>query len=53
MKLRFAPYSLELTDVFTIASGSRNSAPAMLTEIEYDLYVKNIQTNVDDNRHTL
>lgn len=36
MKLRFAPYTLELKDVFTIASGSRSTTPAMLTEIEYN-----------------
>ena len=36
MKLRFVPYTLELKDVFTIASSSRSTTPAMLTEIEYD-----------------
>jgi L-alanine-DL-glutamate epimerase-like enolase superfamily enzyme len=36
MKLRFRPYTLELKHVFTIATSSRTTTPAMLTEIEYD-----------------
>lgn len=36
MKLRFCPYTLELKHVFTIATSSRTTTPAMLTEIEYD-----------------
>ena len=36
MRLRFRPYTLELKHVFTIATSSRTTTPAMLTEIEYD-----------------
>lgn len=36
MKLTFKPYTLELKHVFTIATSSRTTTPAMLTEIEYD-----------------
>ncbi len=36
MKFRFRPYTLELKHVFTIATSSRSTTPAMLTEIEYD-----------------
>lgn len=36
MKLTFKPYTLELKHVFTIATSSRSTTPAMLTEIQYD-----------------
>ena len=36
MKLRFAPYTLELKHAFTIATNSRTSTPAMLVEVERD-----------------
>jgi L-alanine-DL-glutamate epimerase-like enolase superfamily enzyme len=36
MKLTFHPYILELKHVFTIATSSRSTTPAMLTEIEYN-----------------
>jgi L-alanine-DL-glutamate epimerase-like enolase superfamily enzyme len=41
MKLRFKPYDLHLKHVFTLASGSRNITPVMLTEIEFDNMVGN------------
>ncbi|MGK6351669.1 dipeptide epimerase [Parapedobacter sp. DT-150] len=34
--LRYRPYTLALKHVFTIASGSRNTTPVVLTELEYD-----------------
>lgn len=34
--LRYRPYTLELRHVFTIAAGSRNTTPVVLTELEYD-----------------
>lgn len=36
LKLRFRPYNLELTHVFTVASFSRKTTPIVLTELEYD-----------------
>lgn len=36
MILRFKPYELHLKYVFTLASGSRNTTPVMLTEIEFE-----------------
>lgn len=36
MKLTFRPYTLELRHVFTLATTSRTTTPAMLTEIEYE-----------------
>jgi L-Ala-D/L-Glu epimerase len=36
MILRFKPYELHLKHVFTLASGSRNTTPVMLTEIEFE-----------------
>ncbi len=36
LELTFRPYNLELRHVFTIASNSRTSTPAMLTELKYD-----------------
>jgi L-Ala-D/L-Glu epimerase len=36
MELRFKPYELQLKHVFTIAEGSRNTTPVMLTEIVFD-----------------
>ena len=36
IELTFRPYNLELRHVFTIASNSRTSTPAMLTELKYD-----------------
>ena len=36
LKLRFRPYSLELTHTFTVAEMSRNTTPVVLTELEYD-----------------
>ncbi|MCX6320885.1 MAG: dipeptide epimerase [Bacteroidia bacterium] len=36
MILRFKPYELHLKHVFTLASGSRNTTPIMLTEIEFE-----------------
>ena len=36
MILRFEPYNLQLRHVFTIASGSRTSTPAMLTTIAFN-----------------
>ena len=36
VKLRFRPYTLELKHAFGIASNTRTSTPAMLTEIEHD-----------------
>ncbi|MCE5347491.1 MAG: dipeptide epimerase [Bacteroidales bacterium] len=36
IKLRFRPYELNLQHVFTLASSSRSTTPAMLTEIEYE-----------------
>lgn len=35
MKLSFEPYTLELKNVFTIATSSRTTTPVMLTKIEY------------------
>src|SRR5690606_28114151 len=34
--LRYRPYTLELRHVFTLAAGSRNTTPVVLTELEYD-----------------
>ena len=36
MTLEFKPYELHLKHVFTLASGSRTTTPAMLTEIRYE-----------------
>jgi L-alanine-DL-glutamate epimerase-like enolase superfamily enzyme len=36
MKLQFWPYELHLKHVFTLASGSRQTTPAMLTEIRFE-----------------
>src|SRR3972149_2631203 len=36
MSMKFKPYVLQLKHVFTLASGSRNTTPVMLTEITYD-----------------
>ncbi|MEW5797383.1 MAG: dipeptide epimerase [Bacteroidota bacterium] len=36
MKLSFRPYTLELRHTFTVATMSRTTTPAVLTEIEYD-----------------
>ena len=36
LKLHFEPYDLQLRHVFTLASSSRTTTPAMLTRIEYD-----------------
>lgn len=36
LTLRYRPYELQLRHVFTLASGSRNTTPVMLTEIEFD-----------------
>ena len=36
MTLQFSPYELHLKHVFTLASGSRSTTPAMLTEIRYE-----------------
>ena len=36
MSLQFRPYELHLKHVFTIAEGSRNTTPVMLTEISYE-----------------
>jgi L-alanine-DL-glutamate epimerase-like enolase superfamily enzyme len=36
LKFRFKPYTLQLKNVFTIATSSRSTTPVMLTEIEYD-----------------
>jgi L-Ala-D/L-Glu epimerase len=35
LTLRFKPYDLQLKHVFTIAEGSRNTTPVMLTEIAF------------------
>lgn len=37
--LRFVPYTLEMKHVFTVASFSRSTTPAVLTELEYEDYV--------------
>ena len=34
--LRFAPYTLEMRHVFTVASFSRTTTPVVLTELEYE-----------------
>lgn len=34
--LRFAPFTLEMKHVFTVASFSRSTTPVMLVELEYD-----------------
>lgn len=34
--LHFAPYTLEMKHTFTIASGSRNTTPVVLTALEYE-----------------
>lgn len=34
--LRYRPYTLELRHVFTLAAGSRNTTPVVLTELEFD-----------------
>jgi len=36
MKLRFSPYLLEFKHPFTIAAGSRNSTPIVITELEHE-----------------
>jgi L-Ala-D/L-Glu epimerase len=36
MELKFQPYELRLKHIFTLASGSRSTTPAMLTEIRYE-----------------
>jgi L-alanine-DL-glutamate epimerase-like enolase superfamily enzyme len=36
MKLRYAPYTLELKHAFTIATSSRTTTPVMLVEVEQD-----------------
>ncbi len=36
MKLSYRPYTLELRHTFTVATMSRTTTPAVLTEIEYD-----------------
>jgi L-Ala-D/L-Glu epimerase len=36
MKLTFKPYTLTLRHVFTIATSSRSTTPAVLTQVEYD-----------------
>lgn len=36
MKIRFAPYTLELKHTFTIATSSRTTTPVMLVEVEKD-----------------
>ncbi len=36
LKFRFSPYTLELKHAFGIASGTRNTTPVMLTEIEWE-----------------
>lgn len=36
MSFRFRPYTLQLKDVFTIATSSRTTTPIVLTEVEYD-----------------
>jgi L-Ala-D/L-Glu epimerase len=36
MKLRFHPYTLELTHAFTLATSSRRTTPVMLVEVEKD-----------------
>jgi L-Ala-D/L-Glu epimerase len=36
LKFRFKPYTLQLKNVFTIATSSRTTTPVVLTEIEYD-----------------
>ncbi|MDR3627031.1 MAG: dipeptide epimerase [Ignavibacteriaceae bacterium] len=38
LKLKYYPYTLELKHTFTVASNSRSSTPAVLTEIEYEGY---------------
>jgi L-alanine-DL-glutamate epimerase-like enolase superfamily enzyme len=38
LKLKYYPYTLELKNVFTIASYSRSTTPVILTEIEYEGY---------------
>src|SRR5690606_559107 len=35
-KLRYRPYTLELKHVFTVASASRRTTPAVLTELEFE-----------------
>jgi L-alanine-DL-glutamate epimerase-like enolase superfamily enzyme len=36
LELSYRPYNLELRHVFTIASNSRTSTPAMITELKFD-----------------
>jgi L-alanine-DL-glutamate epimerase-like enolase superfamily enzyme len=36
MKLKFAPYGLQLRHVFTLSNSSRTTTPIVLTEITYD-----------------
>lgn len=37
--LRFAPYTLELRHVFTVASYSRSTTPVVLLELEYESFI--------------
>lgn len=37
--LHYVPYSLSLTHVFTVASGSRTSTPVVLTALEYEGHI--------------
>lgn len=39
LKLTFAPYTLNLKHVFTLATSSRSTTPVILTQVEYGDYV--------------